>query len=68
VASAALCFVAFVTTFPRLPLNRVDILDHLIENCSHALVHWDRVRPRDRDRFIAVAPKQTDDFVIRHPA
>src|SRR5205823_13465130 len=61
-------FIAFAAAFPRELLNRVDILDHLIEGRSHALVHWDRIRPRDGDRFISVTPKQTDDFVIGHPA
>src|SRR5262249_6292691 len=61
-------FIAITPTFPRQLLNRVDIFDHLIEDRSHALVHWGWVRPRDRNRFIAVAPKQTDDFVIGHSA
>ena len=35
--------IAFAAIFPRQFLNRVDFLDHLIEDRSHALVHRHRI-------------------------
>src|ERR1700731_2340906 len=63
-----LCFGAVAATRARLLLNRMNLIHHLVEDRGHASMHCGRLRPCDCARFIAVAPKKTDDFVIGHPA
>src|SRR5262249_30449397 len=52
--SRRLRFIVWVAALARQLLNRLDILNRRLEDRRHALVHWERVRACDHDRFIPI--------------
>src|SRR6516165_8510110 len=50
----------------RLPLNGMDIIDHLVQNGGHALMHRCRLRSCDHKGLVPVAVKQADELLVLH--